>query len=426
MGVPEAEADVRRLLAGSVRRRLRADVEVGCYLSGGVDSAIVTHLAREEVGERLRTYSVEFEDPEFDEGADQRRLGEHFGTRHRAVRVSHGDIVRSFPAALAHAEVPVFRTAFVPMYLLSRAVREDGLRVVLTGEGADEAFLGYDIFKETWLRGRWGSLGTEDRRRRVRDLYPYLPHFTDENAAALVAHFDRLAAEPAGPASSHALRFRNGAWAADFLEGAHDPLAEIGRWAAAGMAERRLSSIAEAQWLEFRTLLHGYLLSTQGDRMALAHGVENRCPFLAKDVVEFAGSLPEEWRLANGSDEKRILRDAFRGRLPEWVLAKRKRPYRAPDAAAFFGPERPDYLDAVLSPAELAKVPSLRAERVGKLVEKLARTPPERISPKESQAFLLILSTCLLAREEHLHPAAPRKARRVVPTVLRDVAVETA
>lgn len=429
LGVPEAQAEIRRLFAGSVRRRLRADVEVGCYLSGGVDSAIVTHLAREEVGARLRTYSVEFDDPEFDESADQRRLQAHFGTRHRSVRISHQDIVESFPAALSHAEVPVFRTAFVPMFLLSRAVRDDGLRVVLTGEGADEAFLGYDIFKETWLRRRWGSLGGAERKERLRALYPYLPHFTEENAAALAAHFDRLAAEPASAISSHALRFRNGAWAAGFLDTGADaasPEAEIAEWAAAATAPRPLSSIAQAQWLEFRTLLHGYLLSTQGDRMALAHGVENRCPFLAQDVVRFAGSLPEEWRLAGGSEEKRILRDAFRGALPEWVREKRKRPYRAPDAAAFFGADRPAYLDAALSPAELARVPCLRAERVEKLVEKLGRTPADKISPKESQAFLLILSTCLLAREEHPQPAAPRRARRVEPTVLRDLAVETA
>ncbi|HVY44222.1 MAG TPA: asparagine synthase (glutamine-hydrolyzing), partial [Minicystis sp.] len=185
----DAAARARELLTESVRLRMRSDVEVGTYLSGGLDSAIVTSLARLHGSGRLHTFSVEFEEPAFDESHDQRALRGFFGTEHEAVRVGPGDVARAFPQAMWHAEVPAFRTAFVPMFLLARAARAAGVVVVLSGEGADETFLGYDVFKETLVRAAWSERRDVGALRR---LYPYLPHFRDENAAALAAVFDRF------------------------------------------------------------------------------------------------------------------------------------------------------------------------------------------------------------------------------------------
>ena len=163
MGLDEAAEQTRELLTSAVHRRLRSDVEVGVMLSGGLDSSIITSLVRERQPGRLRSYSVGFEQAAYDESADQRLVADSLGVDHRPLMVSTDDIAAHFDAALWHAEVPQFRTAFVPMYLLARAIRADGVPVVLSGEGADEVFLGYDLFRETRLRAQWPGLSDAER-----------------------------------------------------------------------------------------------------------------------------------------------------------------------------------------------------------------------------------------------------------------------
>src|SRR4030095_8461767 len=148
----EAIERTREILSHAVRLRLRSDVEVATYLSGGLDSAITTQLALANGLSQVHSFSITFDDKEFDESSDQLELSRYLGTNHTALPVRHGDIARSFPEAMWHGEVPVFRTAFVPMFLLSKLVNDKGIKVVLTGEGSDESFLGYDIFKEAILR----------------------------------------------------------------------------------------------------------------------------------------------------------------------------------------------------------------------------------------------------------------------------------
>src|SRR6185295_8643276 len=127
-------------LHDATRIRLRSDVPVGAYLSGGLDSTIITALARKEAGDRLRSFSVSFEDSEYDESRYQREASAFLGTEHSETRCSHQDIASVFPDVIWHTEQPVLRTAPAPMFLLSRLVRNSGFKVVLTGEGADELF----------------------------------------------------------------------------------------------------------------------------------------------------------------------------------------------------------------------------------------------------------------------------------------------
>ena len=150
----------------------------------------------------MHSFSITFDDKEFDESAEQIELSRYLGTKHTALPVRHGDIARSFPDAMWHGEVPVFRTAFVPMFLLSRLVNEKGIKVVLTGEGSDESFLGYDIFKEAILREGFDAERDADKLRR---LYPYLPHFNDANIeGARVGLRAVRAREDAGPVLARA------------------------------------------------------------------------------------------------------------------------------------------------------------------------------------------------------------------------------
>ncbi|WP_341774514.1 asparagine synthase (glutamine-hydrolyzing) [Burkholderia gladioli] len=412
----EAAERVREALSDSVRLRLDADVEVGIYLSGGLDSAIVASLVREQKGDGTRSFSIGFDDGEFDESGDQQLMARHLGTRHVSVDITHRDIAQAFPDALWHAETPVFRTAFVPMYLLSREVRRNGIKVVLTGEGADEAYLGYDIFKETLLREAWHELDPDSRHARLARMYPYLPQFDERNRASMYGFFNQFAGGRDKAFFSHDLRFHNSQLSMRLLAQRDDPLRALDAQVSADPRFAALAPVQRAQWLEFRTLLGGYLLSTQGDRMSLAHGVENRCPFLDPAVVRlgFATNL----RFGDAYDEKYLLKRAFAARLPERLLSKPKQPYRAPDASAFLSC-RPDYLEALRSEHELARLGVLDARFGAAFVERLLARPAGRIGQAENQTLLFLLSTVLLHRQFVERQAPPPPA--IEPLLTRQI-----
>jgi asparagine synthase (glutamine-hydrolysing) len=382
---PAAAEQAAALLRESVRRRLRSDVEVGVLLSGGLDSAIVATLVREQQPGRLRAYSVGFEQPEFDEGADQRLLVQSLGIEQHGLTIGPGSIAEHFGDALWHAEVPQFRTAFVPMFLLSRHIRADGIVVVLSGEGADEVFLGYDLFRETRLREAWPRLDEAERRQGLAGLYPYLPLFAAGNIAALAAVFARSASGFDAPLFPLALRLENGQFAQRLL-----------RTGGAPTLEASLPPVDRAQWLEVTSLLQGYLLSSQGDRMAFAHGVEPRNPFLAPAVAEFAATLPEQFHLDAAGREKALLKQAFGPVLPPRIVAKPKQPYRAPDAASFLQPDGGllPWVRAMLDPARLAGIGPLDDAHAARLAARMGNGRPP--SPREEQAFVLLLSLVLL------------------------------
>ncbi len=395
---------IRERLTRAVELRLRSDVEVGVYLSGGVDSAIVARLAKDFATKPLSTFSVEFEDAEFDESADQRLVSQHLGTRHHAQHITHADIAEKTPDAVFHAEVPAFRSAFVPMFILSQRTQDEGIKVILSGEGADEAFLGYDLFKETLLREAWNELPEDVRRARIETLYPHLAHYGPDDIAAVTGLYHQFSVEKMPGLFSHELRFQNGRFSTRLLKEAGEPFEAISALVASTEGYAGFSAVEKAQWLEYKTLLPGYLLSTQGERMSLAHGVENRCPFLDPDVFALATSV--NLKFDDGFVEKRLLREAFRDRLPERIVDKRKFPYRAPDAAAFAA-KRPDYLDLVLSEAELGAIPFLNAKFAQKLANKVLSKPAGEISTKENQTFLYLLSICLLNRSFVRREALP-------------------
>ena len=167
------EEELRALLADATRLRMRADVPVGAYLSGGLDSSLITALAAPMAPNGLNTFSVTFDDAEHDESAFQMEVARALGTHHRAVASGSADIAASFPDVINFTERPVLRTAPAPLYRLSGLVRDAGMKVVLTGEGADEIFAGYDIFREARVRRFCARQpGSKIRPHHFRKHYP--------------------------------------------------------------------------------------------------------------------------------------------------------------------------------------------------------------------------------------------------------------
>jgi asparagine synthase (glutamine-hydrolysing) len=383
-------------------RMLRADVPVGSYLSGGLDSSLIAALGRRFAGNRFQTFSLRFADAEYDETEFQRLMAKRLGSEHHEVVVTRDDIARAFPDVIYHTERPILRTAPAPLFLLSRLVREHGIKVVLTGEGADEMFAGYDLFREGKVRRFWAKHPqSKSRPRLLERLYPYLARSPVAQQAMARQFFGRHLERAYAPGFAHDTRWHTTA-ALKRLLSRNVRAAVAGRDVAgefvASLPERFAgwSTLAQDQYIEIRTLLSGYLLSSQGDRMLMAHSVEGRFPFLDKDVVALADSLPAEYKL-RVLDEKHVVKRAARGLVAEEILARQKQPYRAPDALSFIGKDAPEYVEALLQEKSIAEAGVFEPKAITQLWKKCkARIGDSQFSNADNMALVGVLSTQLV------------------------------
>jgi asparagine synthase (glutamine-hydrolysing) len=395
----ESLSTLRDLLADATRLRLHADVPVGAYLSGGLDSSIIAALIRRHATGRVDTFSITFSDPAFDESEHQRRMARHLDTDHQVVKANHEDIGKVFPDVIWHCETPLLRTAPAPMFLLSRLVNRSGYKVVLTGEGADEFLAGYDIFKEAGIRAFWSRRPDSSiRPKLLRSIYPDLANLSRLGPKYLASFFGERLEDIGAPDYSHAIRWRNTRRTQRFFSAelssqidkqAHPILDSVvippgfNRWGILG----------RAQYLEITTFLSSYLLSSQGDRVAMAHSVEGRFPFLDYRLVEFCNRLPATCKMRALRD-KRLLRKLGRELLPDEIWNRPKKPYRAPIHRSFFNDRTQDYVRELLSEASLGETGFFNPAAVGKLVAKIEHGMP--IGETDDMALAGILSTQLL------------------------------
>jgi asparagine synthase (glutamine-hydrolysing) len=386
------------LLVDAVKIRLRADVPVGAYLSGGLDSSTIASIIRNFTSNRLDTFSIAFTDVNFDESAFQRRMAGFLGTEHQVVQATHADIGRVFPDVVWHTEVPLMRTAPAPMFLLSKLVRDSGYKVVLTGEGADEFLAGYDIFKEAKIRRFWAKEpDSKFRHLLLKRLYPDITDLSKNATSFLAAFFREDLTQVERPEYSHAVRWRNNRRTCRFFS--PEVRQAAGRHFDEVLAEqlhpqfREWDPTARAQYLEIKIFLSQYLLSSQGDRMAMANAVEGRFPFLDYRLVEFCNWLPANLKL-HGLTEKYLLKKLGRKWLPPEIWQRPKRPYRAPIQRSFFNETAPDYVGELLSPEKLKQTGLFNPAAVSQLVEKARQG--KVLGETDDMALVGIISTQLL------------------------------
>jgi asparagine synthase (glutamine-hydrolysing) len=397
--VADSVETLRSLLEDATRLRLRSDVPVGAYLSGGLDSSLIVALMQRVGGGPMRTFSIAFDDAEFDESAHQRQVVRALKTDHVELRCSDADISRVFADVVWHAETPLVRTAPAPLLLLAAAAKSNGCKVVLTGEGADEMFGGYDIFKEAKIRRFWARRPSSARRASlVKRLYPYLRDLQRQPAAYLQAFFHVASEDLANPCFSHLPRWRLTSRLKVFFSDAlraslsdYDGYADVasrlpadhGRW----------DPFCQSQYLETAHLLPGYLLSSQGDRVAMAHGVEGRYPFLDPNVVEFAARLDPRLKM-KALNEKYLLKQVARDLVPAQVWRRSKQPYRSPDGRAFFKGRMAAYVEDLLSQDQLRRDGIFNPETVSRLVQKFQHG--KAIGVKDGMALVGVLSTQII------------------------------
>jgi len=376
----EVIEELSALLAAAVDRRLAPEVSFAVLLSGGLDSSAVSALARRTHG--VTTYGIGFADGAYDESAEQRAVAEHLGADHRTITVANGDLVKEMGEVVEHSGMPLTRMAPVSSYLLARELAAHDVRVVLTGEGADEMLLGYDIFKLTLARLAGTSGAT---------VLAELPAPERTEAAGVGAE----TGDPTDPCYSHRPRWAAGrriqlylrpdwqAWAAD-----RDHPALIAERLSDDV--RAAHPLRRAQLLELATFLPTMLLGAQSDRMLMAHSVEGRYPFLDNAVVDFLFQLPIDL-LTPEPVEKALLREAMAPYLPESVWRRPKQAYTAPLRATLALPEATELYEAFLTPEALDEVGLFDPRRVNWLLGRL-RSGAE-ISGEDSRALLFMMTT---------------------------------
>lgn len=397
--INDAAAELETLLSDAARIRLRADVPVAAYLSGGLDSSATTALIKKIMPETLQTFSIGFEDDEFDETPYQKEVSKYLGTRHTAFTCTRQDIGTYFPQVIWHSEIPILRTAPVPMFCLSKKVRENNIKVVITGEGADEMLAGYDIFKEGIIREFWSRQpNSKYRPLLLQKLYPYLAQFKGKNKNMLKFFFGYQLQETASPFYSHMLRWKNTSGIQNYFSedlrsalNGFDQYENVRKMLPDGFDQYDM--LNKSQWLESVIFMSSYLLSSQGDRVAMANSVEGRYPFLDYRVMEFAAKLPPDFKM-HGLNEKYILKRMMNNRLPESVLKRPKQAYRAPMAGSFMSSTAREYTLSLLSEHDINQAGLFSSSSVQRLLDKVSTG--EMATEMENMALSGIISSQLI------------------------------
>lgn len=389
--------EAKELLTDAVRIRLRADVPVGTYLSGGLDSSGLTAIVKKNFNNELRTFGISFEEESFDESRFQKLMVEHLQTNHSEVFTKNTDIGKYFSDIVYFGERPIFRTAPAPLYLLSKKVREENFKVVLTGEGADEIFGGYNIFKEAKIRKFWSANPeSKYRSKLLKKLYPYI--FKDKRLFSTLEAFFRLGIdEPENPIFSHIVRWSNNSKMKNFFS--ENFKEQIRDYNAIDELTLKLpedfdnwSTLSKAQYLEIITFMSGYLLSSQGDRMAMGNSVELRVPYLDHRIIEFMARVPSVWKIF-GLNEKYILKKVFNEYLPKEILYRAKNPYRAPIRNSFIANNNFPIED-ILNEVNISDAGVFNSSKVKMLLQKAKKS--ESLSELDNMALAGIISTQIL------------------------------
>lgn len=355
--------DFEKVLLQAVEERLRADVPVGAYLSGGVDSSMIVALSTHLKGPAINTYTVRVDAPELDELSAASQTAKHVGTKAPIVQdFRASDALETYPQLIEAAEAPVIDTSCAALLQLARKVHSCGQKVVLTGEGADEWLVGYPWYKASKLIDYLDvipGLHLSDQARRAYLTLNNVPHFSTEWRRQVESSVGGRNAwiDAYGMLSLSKLRFY-GESMRGVMETARPwndlgfPLERAKRWA----------PLNRGVWIAARVLLAGHLLQAKGDRVAMHSSVEVRYPFLDEDVFDFTAKLHPKWKL-NGFKDKYLLRQLAERWVPLSIARRHKVIFRAPLDSFHLDPS-PAFVEQLVSEESLKKTGYFDAKEV--------------------------------------------------------------
>jgi asparagine synthase (glutamine-hydrolysing) len=348
---------VREKLTDAVHLRLEADVPVGCYLSGGIDSCSIMGLAAAASQNPVKAFTIGFDSTEYDETAIATRMADATGAQQEILRVESDHLYDFFEETLWHTERTIYNTLGVAKMLMSRRVREVDYKVVLTGEGSDELFGGYPAFRRDLFlhgldelppgeRAEWQAMLSKSNEQfrgamlaenAVEDpAFDALIGFTPSCLQPWLAAGQRVPAILHPDLRQELAGYEPGRAIADALD-------------ADALKDRHV--LDQAQYVWIKTMLEGQILTWGGDRVDMANSMEARPPFLDHHLAEYATTLPPSMRI-KGRTEKYVLREAMKGLLPETLYKREKFAFMAPPAHS--------------TPGNWAAMQRLAAEYLGK------------------------------------------------------------
>ncbi|HTU91336.1 MAG TPA: asparagine synthase (glutamine-hydrolyzing) [Gemmataceae bacterium] len=371
---------LEEILLGAVTRRLRADVPVVSYLSGGVDSSVVVALASHVRGEPIPTFTIRITRPDLDESERASLVARHIGVDPVVVTCGQEEVLRNYAALIRAAEGPVIDTSCAALLMLAREVHARGYKVALTGEGADEWLAGYPWHKINWLLGRLDIIPGVRLSQLTRRLFVRLGggpknawQYVQRAQAAVGGHNAWL--DIYGLFSTAKMRFFS-PWMIEHVDD-HSPYEDLGfpldhmrRW---HPLNRELAMGARVQ-------LAGLLLNAKGDRVAMNSSVETRYPFLDEEVFNFLATVPPRWKL-RGLRDKALLRVLAERWVPRPIARRPKAMFRAP-FDSFQLEQGPEYVGQLLSPESLRRTGYFQSEAVEywrKRFGQLPRWSPRRL-----------------------------------------------
>jgi asparagine synthase (glutamine-hydrolysing) len=381
----------------AVRLRLRADVPVACYLSGGIDSCAVLGVASRAASSPIRAFTIAFDQPAYDEAAIAKEMADHAGAEYTPVPVSEADFARDLADATWHAERPLNNANSIAKFRLSRAVRDAGVKVVLTGEGADEIFAGYPHYRrDLFLHSKSAvELVSLDKANAVSKgiLLPQgagLSTRAVRNAVGSVPTWLEAFAT-SGQKTRSIL-------APSFLD-AYADQEPFQVFVGTLEVPRQLTGrhpVHQAMYLWSKSVLPNFILSVLGDRMEMAHSIEGRLPFLDHHVVELAARMPID-RLIRGTVEKHVLREAVKPVVTDTVYRRQKHPFFAPPASSGKGGALRELMQDTLRGSGLRDVPFFDPQRVISLLDSLPQIDDETRTGVDA-TLMLVLTTTIMHR----------------------------
>mgnify|MGYP001143291893 CR=1 FL=1 len=301
--------ELRQLMKESIRSRLIADVPIGFYISGGLDSSIVATFIHKYVPGEYSSFSAEFENEDYSERKYQRIIQECIGSEHHIVEIKEEDLWEKMRSVLYHSETPLKETYDVAAYLLSGLVSKTPIRAILTGQGADEFFNGYAGYRYDFIRAKQaGSMAPEDCE--INERLWGDPYFQYEKKYSEFEQIKR--------------KLYSGNLAAQL-----DSFSAINQSPIMYNKVKGLKSQRRRSYIDYKLRLVDHLLADHGDRMSFGHSIEGRHPFLDRNVIDFTVNIPEHYKL-RGVKEKYILKKIAEGIVPSEVINRRKFPFSAP------------------------------------------------------------------------------------------------
>lgn len=398
----EVVAGFRDVLTDSVNERLVADVEVGCYLSGGIDSCAVLGLAQRGLSRPIRAFTLAFDDPMYDESAIARRQAEFVGSSFHPIPATRQKIADAYADAVWHSETPMVNGHGAAKFLLSKAVRDAGLKVVFTGEGSDELMGGYATFRRDGLIHHGDPAEAKAILEKMfasnaatRSIFMT----QDPDNPIFAPVLGRLGWLPSVIESFGAMGV---AHAANFRDGLVDGLREQNPYAAT-LDRLPLSTMVagrdrlhQALYINSKVHLANFILTFLGDRMEMAHSIEGRVPFLDHHVAEYAAHAPISMKM-RGFREKHMLREAAKDVLIEEVYNREKHPFTSPPAAKADDPMMVMFQDVMASRA-LDEQPIFDPKRARATLDAMLSSPPEQRMTYEGRIQRMISTTLMHER----------------------------